>query len=250
MEKHPSSQGLIKLYAHYKELAEKALAQVKDEDLHRVLSEDGNSIAVLMQHIAGNLRSRFTDFLTSDGEKPWRDREGEFTETAADRAALVEDWNSGWEVFFREASHLTEADMAFDYVCCSVGTGGTISGLINSSQPHQKILGFPALKGDFLREEIAKFASQSNWELVNEYHFGGYAKINLELISFINAFKMKYKVPLDPIYTGKMMFGIFDMMKNGYFPKGSKILAIQTGGLQGIEGMNLILKQKHFPQIS
>lgn len=145
---------------------------------------------------------------------------------------------------------LNDADFEFDYVCCSVGTGGTISGLINSSQPHQKILGFPALKGDFLREEIAKFASQSNWELVNTYHFGGYAKINPELISFINAFKTKYGVPLDPIYTGKMLFGIFDMMKNGYFPKGSKILAIHTGGLQGIEGMNLILKQKQLPQIS
>src|SRR5690606_22140304 len=98
----------------------------------------------------------------------------------------------------------------------------------NSSQPHQKILGFPALKGDFLREEIAKFASRNNWDLVNKYHFGGYAKINPELFSFINAFKANYDVPLAPVYTGKMLFGIFDMMKNGYFPKGSKILAIHT----------------------
>lgn len=111
MEKHPSSQGLVQLFAHYKELAEKAVAQVQDGDLHRVLGEDGNSIAVLMQHVAGNLRSRFTNFLSTDGEKPWRDREGEFTETALGRAALLEDWNSGWEVFFREAGQLTAADM-------------------------------------------------------------------------------------------------------------------------------------------
>ncbi len=111
MEKHPSSQGLLKLFAFYKELAEKGLAQVKDDDLHRVLVEDGNSIAVLMQHIAGNLRSRFTDFLTSDGEKPWRDREGEFTETTLGRAALLDDWKEGWAVFFREVGGLTEADM-------------------------------------------------------------------------------------------------------------------------------------------
>lgn len=111
MEKHPSSQGLLKLFAFYKELAERALAQVKDEDLHRVLGEDGNSVAVLMQHIAGNLRSRFTDFLSSDGEKPWRDRDGEFAETTTGRAALVEDWNAGWAVFFREVGSLTEADM-------------------------------------------------------------------------------------------------------------------------------------------
>ncbi len=144
---------------------------------------------------------------------------------------------------------LTDHDFAFDYICCPVGTGGTISGLINRSQPHQKILGFPALKGDFLREEIPKFATKNNWELITDYHFGGYAKINHELISFINAFKSNYNIPLDPIYTGKMLFGIFDLMKKGYFPKGSKILAIHTGGLQGIDGMNLILKQKQLPLI-
>jgi hypothetical protein len=67
MEKHASTHGITKLFAYYKELAEKAIAQVKDEDLHTVLGTDGNSIAVVMRHIAGNLRSRFTDFLTSDG---------------------------------------------------------------------------------------------------------------------------------------------------------------------------------------
>lgn len=139
---------------------------------------------------------------------------------------------------------LTEDDSLFDYICCSVGTGGTIAGLINSSLPHQKILGFPALKGDFLREEIAKFATKSNWELINDYHLGGYAKINQELISFINTFKLNYKIPLDPIYTGKMMFGIDDLIKKGYFPKNSKILAIHTGGLQGIGGMNLKLEKR------
>lgn len=144
---------------------------------------------------------------------------------------------------------LTEADAQYDYICCSVGTGGTISGLINSSSPHQNILGFPALKGDFLQEEISKFATKSNWQLITDYHFGGYAKINQELISFMNAFKVQYHIPLDPIYTGKMMFGLYDLMKIGYFPKGSKIMAIHTGGLQGIEGMNIILKQKQLPLI-
>src|SRR5690554_2593558 len=144
---------------------------------------------------------------------------------------------------------LTEADKSFDYICCAVGTGGTISGLINSSLPEQKILGFPALKGDFLREEISKFANTSNWELITEYHFGGCAKINNELISFINSFKETNKVPLDPVYTGKMLFGIFDLMHRGYFPEGSKILAIQTGGLQGIAGMNAKLINKKLPII-
>ncbi|TXE17586.1 1-aminocyclopropane-1-carboxylate deaminase/D-cysteine desulfhydrase [Psychroserpens burtonensis] len=144
---------------------------------------------------------------------------------------------------------LTEADREYDYICCSVGTGGTISGLINSALPHQKIIGFPALKGDFLSEEITKFARNKNWELNTNYHFGGYAKINDELIDFINQFKGLHSIPLDPIYTGKMMFGIYDLIDKGYFPKHSKILAIHTGGLQGIEGMNQRLKQQNKPLI-
>lgn len=144
---------------------------------------------------------------------------------------------------------LTEYDAQFDYICSAVGTGGTISGLINSSLPHQNVLGFPALKGDFLREEIAKFAHKSHWDLVTDYHFGGYAKISPQLISFINTFKDAYGIALDPIYTGKMLFGVFDLIEKGYFPKGSKILVIHTGGLQGIAGMNAILKQKNLPLI-
>jgi 1-aminocyclopropane-1-carboxylate deaminase len=144
---------------------------------------------------------------------------------------------------------LNPEDDFFDYICTCVGTGGTISGIINASKSHQKILGFPALKGDFLNQDIRKFAIQENWELVKDYHFGGYSKIKPELITFINTFKRDYNIPLDPIYTGKMMFGIFDLIKNGFFPKNSKILAIHTGGLQGIAGMNLKLKRKNWPLI-
>lgn len=142
---------------------------------------------------------------------------------------------------------LTEEDAVFNYVCCAVGTGGTISGLINSALQHQKILGFPALKGDFLKDEICTFAKKNNWELISDYHFGGYGKVNLELIEFINAFFEDNQVPLDPIYTGKMVFGVIDLINKKYFPRGSKILLIHTGGLQGIEGMNIKLKQKKLP---
>lgn len=142
---------------------------------------------------------------------------------------------------------LTDEDAVFDYICCAVGTGGTISGLINSALPHQKVLGFPALKGDFLTDEIRIFAKQDNWNLISDYHFGGYGKINLELIEFINAFFEDHKVPLDPIYTGKMVFGVIDLIRKNYFPEHSKIILIHTGGLQGIEGMNIKLKQKKLP---
>jgi 1-aminocyclopropane-1-carboxylate deaminase len=139
---------------------------------------------------------------------------------------------------------LSQNDKDFDFIATSVGTGGTISGIINASGEHQKVLGFPALKGDFLSEEIKKFSSKNNWELILKYHFGGYAKVDSHLIEFINNFKRKYQIQLDPIYTGKLVFGIFDLIKSGYFQPGSKILGIHTGGLQGIAGMNKALEMK------
>tara|TARA_R110001632_G_scaffold18712_14_gene57676 strand:+ start:162 stop:1118 length:957 start_codon:yes stop_codon:yes gene_type:complete len=140
---------------------------------------------------------------------------------------------------------LTTEDSQFDYICSCVGTGGTISGIINSAKDHQKVLGFPALKEDFLENEILKYAKkQENWELIKAYHFGGYGKYTEELIHFINRFKSETQIPLDPIYTGKMMFGIVDMIKKNRLPEGSKTLIIHTGGLQGIEGFNQRLKSK------
>lgn len=144
---------------------------------------------------------------------------------------------------------LTIEDAQFDYICCSIGTGGTISGIINSILPHQKVLGFPALKGDFLKDEIRNFAQNGNWKLITDYHFGGYGKVNQELVTFINQFYTENQIPLDPIYTGKMVFGVMDLIENNYFPEQSKILLIHTGGIQGIQGMNLKLKNKQLPII-
>ena len=141
---------------------------------------------------------------------------------------------------------LIDEDSKFDYICSAVGTGGTISGLINSSKKHQKIIGFPALKGNFLSEEIRKFISRKkNWSLQKSYHFGGYAKHTEELIDFINTFKEETGVLLDPVYTGKMLFGILDLVKKDTFEEGSKILAIHTGGIQGIVGFNQKLSKKN-----
>ena len=145
---------------------------------------------------------------------------------------------------------LTASDGKFDYICCAVGTGGTISGLINCSKKSQQVLGFPALKDHFLGEDIRKFATNSNWKLIPDYHFGGYAKVSEELVLFINEFYKKHKIPLDPIYTGKMLFGVIDLINKNYFPENSKILVIHTGGLQGIAGMNNLLKQKKQLQIN
>ncbi|MFT6748149.1 MAG: 1-aminocyclopropane-1-carboxylate deaminase [Flavobacterium sp.] len=140
---------------------------------------------------------------------------------------------------------LNSEDATFDYITVSVGTGGTIAGIINKSSSNQKILGFPALKGDFLKKDICKFAKKNNWDLISDYHFGGYAKTSSKQILFINEFFEKYKIPLDPIYTSKMVFGVLDKIEKGYFPVGSKILMIHTGGLQGIKGMNEKLNAKN-----
>ncbi|MGY0408002.1 MAG: 1-aminocyclopropane-1-carboxylate deaminase/D-cysteine desulfhydrase [Polaribacter sp.] len=140
---------------------------------------------------------------------------------------------------------LKDEYIKFNYICCAVGTGGTISGLIEASKKHQKIIGFPALKGNFLSEEIRKFTSKNNWSLNTAYHFGGYGKYNEALVRFINSFAKQTGVLLDPIYTGKMLFGLLDLIAKDIFPKNSKILAIHTGGIQGIEGFNEKLKKKN-----
>ena len=124
---------------------------------------------------------------------------------------------------------LEKEDYQFDYICSCVGTGGTISGIINSAQKHQKILGFPALKGGFLRDEIQRYSKfKDNWELISDYHFGGYGKYTDELIHFINRIKKIKQIPLDPIYKSKMMYGVVNMIKNKLIPAGSKILIVHT----------------------
>lgn len=144
---------------------------------------------------------------------------------------------------------VTDEDKFFTHITCAIGTGGTISGIINSTFSDQKILGFPALKHAGLSADIAKFAKQDNWELIEDYHFGGYGKINETLVDFINKFLEETNVPLDPVYTGKMVFGVMDMVNKGYFPENSNILMIHTGGLQGIAGMNRELTRKKLPLI-
>ena len=145
---------------------------------------------------------------------------------------------------------LTKNDSEFDYICTSVGTGGTLAGLVESSLPHQTVLGFSALKGTFQSSEVKKYTSKKNFRIIDDYCLGGYAKIDMQLIRFINEFKEKTQIQLDPVYTGKMMYGIMDLLKRKKLKENSRILAIHTGGLQGITGMNQLLKKKNLPQIN
>lgn len=134
-------------------------------------------------------------------------------------------------------SDLSEID--YDYIALSCGTGGTMAGIITALEGQKEVLGFPALKGgDFLKEDIQllvygrRKTSYSNWKLITDYHFGGYAKKKPELLTFMQAFGLKHEIPLEFVYTGKMFFGLYDLIQKNYFPKGSHIVAIHTGGLQ------------------
>jgi 1-aminocyclopropane-1-carboxylate deaminase len=110
--------------------------------------------------------------------------------------------------------------------------------------------GSSSLKGSFLESEIAKHVlTFENWSLNTDYHFGGYARINETLVDFINEFREQTQIPLDPVYTGKMMFGVIDLIRSGRISEGSHVLAIHTGGLQGIDGMNTRLKRRNMPLI-
>lgn len=100
------------LFRHYKNLAERAVEQVADEQLFSTLDEEGNSIAVLVKHLAGNMRSRWTDFLTTDGEKPSRDRDAEFETPPANRSELMNLWEHGWNCLLEALESLSDADLS------------------------------------------------------------------------------------------------------------------------------------------
>lgn len=145
------------------------------------------------------------------------------------------------------AEILPEVDEHYDVVCCTAGTGTTLAGLRLSLPEGKRLLGLPALKGgDFLMDNVTRLVAESrlrvaspsaSLELINDYHFRGYAKMTPELMTFIEGFQERTGIPLDPVYTGKMMFGIYDIVHRGLFPKGTTLLVIHTGGLQGWKGM-------------
>ena len=108
----PVIASAVETSGQQKELADRAIAQLTDEQLHEALDPETNSVAVIMQHLAGNIRSRWTDFLTSDGEKPWRDRDDEFVDTFASRDDMIAAWESGWQRLFETLAALTPTDLA------------------------------------------------------------------------------------------------------------------------------------------
>ena len=139
---------------------------------------------------------------------------------------------------------LTLNDHEYDIIACCVGTGGTIAGIINASKADQFIYGFSALKGHE-HHEINAYVNKRNFKIFEDSEFGGYAKSNEELINFINSFYRCTSIKLEPIYTGKMFFKLFKMIEQKQIKDGTKILAIHSGGLQGVKAFNNLQKTKN-----
>ncbi|HEY9045545.1 MAG TPA: pyridoxal-phosphate dependent enzyme [Ohtaekwangia sp.] len=136
------------------------------------------------------------------------------------------------------------SSLSFDYLCLAAGTGGTLAGIIAGTNQAKQIIGVSALKGNFLEAEVEKLLKEyeaanevsirnNHWKILHNYHHGGYAKVTRELMAFIAEMKSIYSLPLDPIYTGKVLWAILEEAKRGAFEKGSTILMIHSGGLQG-----------------
>jgi 1-aminocyclopropane-1-carboxylate deaminase len=123
---------------------------------------------------------------------------------------------------------INQAGAAPDFVCCSVGTGGTVQGLARTAPSATTVLGFLALKAPSFELPLP-----ANGRLEKTYHFGGYAKTTPQLLEFIREFEQRTGVRIEQVYTGKMLYGIYDLARQGFFPAGATVVAIHTGGLQG-----------------
>lgn len=131
---------------------------------------------------------------------------------------------------------ISEIELDFDVLAVPCGTGTTLAGLVEAKATNNMIYGFSALKGgEFLIKDVNKLLKQdtANWTVLLDYHFGGFAKSNNELKLFIQQFFEQHVIELDPVYTAKMFYGLFDLVQQNKFKPGHKILALHTGGLQG-----------------
>ncbi len=135
------------------------------------------------------------------------------------------------------AELLTEITIPYDYLCVACGTGTTLAGLLTQGLRPTTLMGFAAFKNaGFLNAEVARQLNEptlNHWLLNLDYHFGGFAKVTPSLLRFIQHFEQMTDIALDPIYTGKMLYGLYDLIGQGYFKPGQSIIALHSGGLQG-----------------
>lgn len=140
---------------------------------------------------------------------------------------------------------IEQSSQPIDYFCAAVGSGGTLAGLIKAFEAtHTRVIGIPVLKGaSDLEKRINHLldsdgTNSQNWELVEGYEFGGYAKYNELLCSYVQEFYEQSQILLEPIYTAKLLWGIEDLIQKDFFRKGSNLVILHSGGLQGLRGIN------------
>ncbi len=146
------------------------------------------------------------------------------------------------------ARQIREQCPDLDYLCVACGTGATLAGLIAGVGPGPRVLGFSALKGDAgvtqrVQEWLAGHSATAQWDIIPQYHFGGFAKLDAALVTFMDGWHARTRIPLEPVYTAKMFFGILALAEAGYFVSGAKIVAVHSGGLQGLRGMQAKLRR-------
>lgn len=139
------------------------------------------------------------------------------------------------------AELVNEIDVAYDILCVPCGTGATLAGIIDIVPDQVSVMGFAALKNaEFLQTDVESLLPRpcSNWQINMDYHFGGFAKTSAELMTFMADFEFKTGIPLEPVYTGKMIYAIYNLITKHTFKPGQRIIAVHTGGLQGKRGFN------------
>ncbi len=131
----------------------------------------------------------------------------------------------------------------FDVICCACGTGATLAGIVNGLKDDQRAIGIAVLKGaSFLKETVISYGgSENNFQIVPDYVFGGYAKSTIELEEFCKTFTEQHHIPVEWVYTGKLFFGIYDLVKKDFFERGKTIVVVHTGGIYDFRGASFLL---------
>ncbi|MGD0959140.1 MAG: pyridoxal-phosphate dependent enzyme [Methylomonas sp.] len=133
---------------------------------------------------------------------------------------------------------VAEIPIEYDVLAAACGSGATLAGMISAAPPHALVLGIAALKAPFLAHDVAQLLGnramlRDNWRIIPDYHCGGFAASTPELLRFIRDFENRHAIPLEPVYTGKMMYAVYDLIAGGFFSPGRRLVVIHTGGLQG-----------------
>ena len=163
-------------------------------------------------------------------------REGHYSQSIGEGEYWLSEGGSSQLALRGVSEIVTEIKIPYDAICAPCGTGATLAGLVKEVSEQTAVYGFSALKGaDFLYDDVEKLLGTDKMKgsIFLDYHFGGFAKTNNDLLLFIDEFLKQYHIELDYVYTGKMFYGLFDLIRQGFFKPGQKIIAIHTGGLQG-----------------